>query len=447
MPFVTIKMGSREDARSGASRPIFVLLLIWVSTLARTKMERDATDEQGSLRPNLIATLRAAAGWRCARLFAALAFVLPPGACFSYPHIPVTGRLANTPISTTVDSELAKYYLAAWSGQGAENSSIADRIAGIEQRFSGRPLDRVTLKEISQETSPDFATIYFINRCLANNTNREFQAGYSNESHRVESLIQKGFWTQAVRTSLRGYKLLFIPGFHYLTDPTSGADFASQRQMMREMGLDVELAATEEDGTIEENAEIIARIVRSESRYNLRLILVSTSKGGPETALALGKILGPGETTSVKAWLSVGGLIRGTYLADRVITWPASWIARFIFSLEKTDFRSVPGLTTKASRARWNSIKLPPNILIVQYVAVPLSGNIADDVRGRYNYLRKFGPNDGLTLLADELMPGGITIVELGFDHFYRDPEINLKSLAIADLVAERLNIRSSLRQ
>jgi hypothetical protein len=85
---------------------------------------------------------------------------------------------------------------------------------------------------------------------------------------------------------------------------------------MRELGLNVQLAATEEDGTIEENAEIIGRIVRSESRTHSKLILVSTSKAGPETALALGRILRPDETTSVRAWLSVGGLIRGTPLAS-----------------------------------------------------------------------------------------------------------------------------------
>jgi hypothetical protein len=72
---------------------------------------------------------------------------------------------------------------------------------------------------------------------------------------------------------------------------------------------------------------------------------------------------------------------------------------------------------------------------------------LVGDVRSRYNYLRKFGPNDGSTLLADDLMPGGITIVEPGFDHFYRDPDINLKSLALANLVAEKLTIRSSFRK
>ena len=59
---------------------------------------------------------------------------------------------------------------------------------------------------------------------------------------------------------------------------------------MHQLGLDVQLAATEEDGTVEENAKIIARIVRAESRFHTKLILISTSKGGPETALALGKI-------------------------------------------------------------------------------------------------------------------------------------------------------------
>jgi len=36
-------------------------------------------------------------------------------------------------------------------------------------------------------------------------------------------------------------------------------------------------------------------------------------------------------------------------------------------------------------------------------------------------------------------MPGGITVIEPGVDHFYRDPEINLKSLAIVNLVADEL--------
>jgi hypothetical protein len=382
----------------------------------------------------------------CARLSALLVFIVPLEPCVSYPAIPATGRLASRPVSTPVDSELAKEYLASSSIYNGEGGRVPKQIALIEDRFRGRSLDWLTLKEISEATSPDFATIYFVKRCLADQTNGLFQAAYSREFERIESLTHQRKWTGTVPNSLHGYKFLFIPGFHYLTDPTSGADFASERTLMRELGIDVQLATTQEDGTIEENAQIIAQTVRSESRYHPKIILVSTSKAGPEAALALGRILQPAETTSVRAWISVGGLIRGTLLADRAMNWPNSWILPGIFSMQKVDFRSVPGLTTRASRARMNGIRLPQNILVVQYVAAPLSGDIAEDVRARYTYLRKYGPNDGLTLLADELVPGGVTIIETGVDHFYRDPDINVKSLAIANVVADAVNGRSAVR-
>jgi len=383
----------------------------------------------------------------CASPIAILALFLPLAACVSYPAIPVTGYLANRRISTNVDSESAKDYLVASSKHSFANANDSERIAEIERRFGQRPFDWLTLKEISRETSPDFATIFLINHILSEHNNQRFQSAYAEELQRIESLMHQKKWTPVVRTSLKAYKILFIPGFHYLSDPASGADFSGQRQLMHQLGLDVQLAAIAEDGSIEENAAIIARLVRAESRNHSKLILVSTSKGGPETALALGKVLEPGETTSVKAWLSVGGLLRGTFLADRVMPWPKSWIARIIFSVEKIDFRSLPGLTTTASRTRMEGIRLPPHILVLQYVAAPLSGDIADDVRARYTYLRQYGPNDGLTLLADELLPHGITVLEPGLDHFYRDPEINLKSLAIANLVAQELNVGSDIQR
>ena len=66
-------------------------------------------------------------------------------------------------------------------------------------------------------------------------------------------------------------------------------------------------------------------------------------------------------------------------------------------------------------------MKLPEHVLMLQYVGVPLSGHIGDAVAGRYEALRPLGPNDGLTLLADELIPGSIVVTDVGLDHFYRD--------------------------
>jgi hypothetical protein len=387
--------------------------------------------------------------WRAVILIG-LTVVVLPAQSIAFPKLSATGYLAGNLISTTVDSALARYYLetslllnaASQKGRSSSNNYqlLDERILEVEQRFQGRGLDWMTLRALSRQTSPDFATLFFIKQTLSDGRNAKLQRDYAMEINLIKSGLQRNNRAAIVQTKLRRYRLLFVPGFHYRTDPSSGADFHSQRQWFRRLGLHAELVPTAEDGTIEENAAIIAAAVRSESGANTRLILISTSKGGPETALALGKILRPDETSSVKAWVSVGGLIRGTFLADRVMGWPQSWLARIMFAVSGNDPKSLPGLTTCASRARMEEIRLPRHIFILQFVGTPLSGQVASDVRGRYIRLRKYGPNDGLTLLADELLPNGLTIIEPGLDHFYRDPEIDLKSLAIANLVADELD-------
>jgi len=227
----------------------------------------------------------------------------------SYLKLPAKGYLAGEAISTTVDSGLAKYYLENSLSRTAVNSELDRRIRDIEQRFKKRPLDWLTLREISAETTPDFATLFFIKQSLSDSRNARLQKAYRQEVHRIDAATRRTTRAVAARSELRKYKLIFVPGFHYLSDQSSGADFYNQRQLFRQLGLSIELAATQEDGTIEENAAIIAGVVRSESRSSTPLILISASKGGPETALALGKMLEPSETRSVKAWLSVGGLI------------------------------------------------------------------------------------------------------------------------------------------
>ena len=368
----------------------------------------------------------------------AIALCPLPAVCAPYLKFPVKGHLAGESISTTVDSTIAKYYLENSLSPSPANAELDRRIADIEQRFQARPLDWLTLREVSAQTSPDFATLFFIKRSLSDGRNAKVQKAYRQEVARINNAGQPARSLTA-RNQLHQYELIFVPGFHYLSDQSSGADFYNQRRLFGRLGLRVELARTLEDGTIEENAAIIADMVRAESKSNAHLILISASKGGPETALALGKMLEPGETKSVKAWLSVGGLIEGTFLADRVAGWPKAWLARLILRYSGIDPRSLPGMTTMASRRRMKEITLPGHIFLLEFIGAPLSGDIAADVRQRYIELRKYGPNDGLTLLADELMPRGVTVIEPGLDHFYQDPEIDLKSLALANVVTDEL--------
>jgi hypothetical protein len=360
--------------------------------------------------------------------------------CTSYLKIPASGEVAGKPILTTVDSNLAKQYLESDLGGPGQNPRLGNQTARIDEQYRAAALNRQTLNAISQKTSPDFAALFLIKQLLSNQRNLKFQTDYLAETKRIKSDLKRNEWSRIARPALKKYEVLFVPGFHYVTDKSSGADFANQRQFFRELGVRVALLRTKEDGTVEENAAIIAANIRALNHTGV--ILVSTSKAGPEVALALGEMLAPDETTRVKAWISVGGLMQGTPLADYATTWPQSWIVRLMFQYSRTGFQGIPGLTTAASQARMERICVPARIIIVEYIAVPLSGDIHGSVKSRYVRLRKDGPNDGLTLLADELLPNGISVIEPGIDHFYAAPDIEVKSVAVANVVAEALRGR-----
>ena len=42
-----------------------------------------------------------------------------------------------------------------------------------------------------------------------------------------------------------------------------------------------------------------------------------------------------------------------------------------------------------------------------------------------------------MTLLADELMPQGHVILDIGSDHWFRDPEIDTKALTLTQLMLD----------
>ena len=75
----------------------------------------------------------------------------------------------------------------------------------------------------------------------------------------------------------------------------------------------------------------------------------------------------------------------------------------------------------------------------MNYLGIPLSGQLSDQARGGYSLLRAEGPNDGLTYLVDAIAPDSVTIPELGVDHFFRRSDIDLKTLALARAVTRHI--------
>ena len=95
----------------------------------------------------------------------------------------------------------------------------------------------------------------------------------------------------------------------------------------------------------------------------------------------------------------------------------------------KFDF--VEDLSQAKSIPRHDSLQFPEDLLIIHYVGAPLSGQLTQRVKKTFKTLSEMGPNDGMTTLTDELTSQGIVITELGLDHYYSDPHIDKKAIAL----------------
>ena len=315
--------------------------------------------------------------------------------CMTQRGIPAAGTLVESQVVTTVDTQLAKSYLETSFAEGSRYDQTKV-VRALRAQFDQRTMSWELLRDLTHKTSVDFATLYFIRRTLMDQRNVQWQSRFAalvRELRARSTLsIRKDL---EKRMELNLFRFLFVPGFHYRTDPSSGADFAGPRTYLRNCGFDTQLVEVEEDGTIEQNAAFIAAAVRKETSAGKRLIIVSTSIGGPETAVALGKLLSVDDLRPVAAWISVGGLLGGTVLADQAERWPMSWLAKLAFHLKGIDARAIPCMTTVSSRRRMTELRFLKSLLVLDYIGAPLSGQIAADVKGRWKTLARFGAMRG----------------------------------------------------
>jgi hypothetical protein len=229
--------------------------------------------------------------------------------------------------------------------------------------------------------------------------------------------------------------ILFAPGWRYKTHPETGADFARPRQVLTEMGFETYLIESNDDSSVESNAEIIAREIVRYGKLGKNIMLASSSKAGAEVAAALGERLDAHESRCVRLWVNISGILKGTPLADPVLHWPTRWLVKLSCLVRRVACESVLSMTTPRGEERFRRLRIPEHISVINYIGVPLSGGITERARRGYRKLRHLGPTDGLTLLLDEIVPGSATVFELGVDHYYADPEIDLKTVALTRTV------------
>jgi hypothetical protein len=360
-----------------------------------------------------------------------MALALATGGCAgSLPRIPAQGKIDDAVIATTVDSPVAKYYLEDYLA-GRRTRPALDQ--ALEQAFATLPEKptRAAYRELSERFSVDLTTLHLIKVLTEPPANARAQALFRAQLARLMALDWAG--RRACVAAFDLPTVLFAPGWFYRSQPGTGADFARQRALLGGLGVANQLIPVVDNGTVEENARIIAQVIRGFDAAHRPVILVSVSKGGPEVAHALGAVLKPNETAAVKAWVNIGGILKGAPLADWASVWPRNWLTGLYYWWRGQDpGDSIASLRSAPSAARFAEETIPPHILILNFVGIPLSGDITPGDEFAYVHTSVAGPNDGLAPIADEMGHGGLTIVQVGLDHYFLDPEIDLKTLAMA---------------
>jgi hypothetical protein len=224
-----------------------------------------------------------------------------------------------------------------------------------------------------------------------------------------------------------------------LSNPESGADLARPRAVLAALGYDTRLAQIDENGTVEANGAALADELVQLAASRRRIILVSTSKAGPETHLALDRLARSGDAAHIVAWVNIGGLIHGTPRADWWREWPQRWLATVGFAFLGRSTDSIESMTTAVRRARAPELRLPRGVLVVNYIGAPRTAEISARGQDDYAALVAWGPNDGLTLLADALVPEGVTVVERGLDHFFAAPDLDRRIAALTEALVGAL--------
>ncbi len=356
----------------------------------------------------------------------------------SMPRITVTGELAGQRINTTVDSELAKYYLEHYVPNKKTNPELDSLLDQIHQNTDSASLPaREYLKHLANAYSVDFAALYLVRQLLENKANQSIQQAFQAEFAKLKNTMDSSTWRQ--RPEFSSYTVLFVPGWVYKSHPETGADLAKPRAVMTRLGIENHLVEIEESGTIEKNAAFVAQALSRYNRAGKKIILAGASSGSASVAFALGHLLHSDEALPIVAWLNIDGLLQGSALADAAVRGPKRWLVKLVTFAKRWDFASIESMTTYRSRARFSTLQIPKHVLVINYVGIPLSGDITKLAKDGYEDLRREGPNDGLTLITDEIFPGGMTVVELGLDHYFQDKEIDLKTAALAQTIIHHL--------
>ena len=331
--------------------------------------------------------------------------------------IPVEGVLFGRPFQCNVDHELAKKMLS-----NPNDSSVVQFFSD----YNAYVLNTETLSEITQKYSMDVATLFFVEKIFEQEKNRQLQDYYLTA---IESFSNGQ--TEGSLSFLQNHFIVFIPGFRY-KHIHNGANFIDQRLMLDSAGISYEMIDIEEAGLVEDNTKIIVNRLQELNKLHHNIIVISVSKGGLETAIAFEMLATSQNYHSVKAWINVGGILKGTPVADRwARPFMRFWLANGLFWKGiKVNLKGLLNdMSYKLGKEKYKSIKIPPTINTINLIAVPL---LQQQKKSIFS-----SPNDGFSPLADAITEDGLVVVEMGVNHFFKGVDLNSRMMVLLQYIVE----------
>ena len=355
------------------------------------------------------------------------------GACGAIPRIPAQGEFLGQHVASTVDSEVARYYLESYAQGKREDRAADEKISALLRAHGNSLPSREELKAVAAAFSVDFAALFFADRLLNDACNRALD-------QRFVRYLESGAEVDPAVSA--AYQILFVPGWDYVSNGgLTGSDFAKPRELATRSGFENQLVALPPTGSVEAGASVLAAEIARHSRTGKKILIVGTSSAGPAIHLALAELLDERVLRSVKAWLNLGGILHGTPLVDYFEAQPQRVLLDFYAWVKGWDREAIPSMGTALGRKRFSRLHLHPDIVVINYVGVPLSGQLSRFSGAGYRMLRPDGPNDGVALLADAIAPDSLSVVALGSDHYFaEDPAIDRKTVAMMRLVLDYMN-------
>ncbi|MCB1158901.1 MAG: hypothetical protein H7A25_16860 [Leptospiraceae bacterium] len=221
--------------------------------------------------------------------------------------------------------------------------------------------------------------------------------------------------------------MVFVPGMFYKSNPNPTARGKSILSLSKLLGISNTLLEINETGEVKHNAKMICSFIKR--KQDKKLLIISLSKGSSDVKVALQ--ICREEFKSVKAWISISGLHKGTPLVDHYFSnIYKNILLHLYFKYHNFLIQGFKSLNSN-NQLLQNEIKLPKGLLNINIIGVPLSFHITDKALDFYEILKFFGPNDGLSLLTDMYIPGSIHYPIFRNDHYLSYPHSHFRILAI----------------